>query len=392
MKIAIVASDYAPTVGGVQTAVRNIALHSTRLGHSVTILSALPSRKVAAAEWVDGIPVHRFPWGRRPLVTLPFRGVETLFGMARVLAEFKPDLVYIHFLTINALWVLLLHYVMRFKLVASARGNDIQGIPKRSRLQRWMLVHLFGRADAVLFCSSYVQRDAAEYLRHVSPRAYVGVVGDGFNADEFAGQVPFQHTAPYLLAMGRLVEKKGFDLLVRAFASVAADSPDLQLLIAGDGEERAALENLVDELKMRGRISLLGFTDREQTIRLFLGCEFFVLSSRIEPFGIVVLEAMAAGKPVLATRSGGVVDLVQTGVNGLLVEPDTASLAAGIRDLLAHRDSTRSMGERAVASIQAHTWHAVTRQFLAVFERVVDATAGLADTGHEPRDSRMDVK
>jgi glycogen(starch) synthase len=388
MRIAIVASDYAPTVGGVQTAVRNIAHHAAQMGHTVTILSALPPENVAAAQVVDGIMVHRYSWGRRPLWSLPFRAIKTVTGMAHALRSFKPDLVYIHFLSINALWVLLLHYVLRFRLVASARGNDIQGIPKRSGLQRWMLDRLFHRADAVLFCSSYVQRDAVPYLQHISPHAIVGVVGDGFNADEFKGRNPYGHPVPYILAMGRLVEKKGFDLLVRAFTSITADFPHVQLLIAGDGEERGALELLIDELHMRDRIALFGFADRETTIALFLGCEFFVLSSRIEPFGIVVLEAMAARKAVLATKSGGVVDLVQPGINGMLVEPDVAALANGMREMLSQPDATRAMGERAFATIQSYTWEAVTRQFLDVFERVV----ALNSRGAAQVDSRTKSK
>ncbi len=371
MRIAIVASDYTPTVGGVQTAVRHIARNSARLGHCVTILSAQPRGDVPATELVDGIIVHRFPWGRRPLLTLPLRALWTLVGMARVLDAFKPDLVYIHFLSINALHVLLLHYILRFKLVASARGNDIQGIPKRSRIQRWMLRRLFQRADAVLFCSSYVQHDAAPFLEGVSSRTFVGVVGDGFDAQEFKGLEPYVHSAPYVLAAGRLVHKKGFDLLIEAFARVAPEFPQVQLLIAGDGEERPALEELVHRLKLRDRVKLLGFADRQQTIRLFLGCEFFVLSSRIEPFGIVVLEAMAAGKPVLATRSGGVVDLVQPGVNGLLVQPQVQDLADGMREMLSRPEETRHMGERAADTIQKHTWAAVTEEFLQVFAAVV---------------------
>lgn len=383
MRIAIVASDYAPTVGGVQTAVRNIARHSARLGHTVMVLSALPPGNVPATEEVEGILVQRFPWGRRPLWSLPFRAIRTLWGMSRALRAFKPDLVYIHFLSINALYVLLLRCVLRFNLAASARGNDIQGIPKRSRLQRWMLSRLFHRADAVLFCSSYVQRDAEPYLQLVSPHVYVGVVGDGFNPEEFAAPRAYVLSgvegtpAPYLLAMGRLVHKKGFDLLIRAFAQIADRFPRVQLLIAGDGAERPALERLIDDLKMRERITLLGFADRVTTLALFWGCEFFVLSSRLEPFGIVVLEAMAAHKAVLATKSGGVVDLVRPGVNGMLVEPDVTALANGMREMLAHPDATRAMGERAVVTIQSHTWAAVTDQFLAVFQRVLDGKGSL---------------
>ncbi len=371
MRIAIVASDYLPTIGGVQTAVRNIARNLTRQGHSVVILSSLPLGNVPPREQVDGVWVNRFPWGRRPLWSLPLRAAWTLVGMARALRAFQPDLVYVHFLSINALYVLLLHYVLRFRLVVSARGNDIQGIPQRSRLQRWMLTRLFARADAALFCSLYVQRDAARFLKHVSPRAFVGVVGDGFDPDEFRDPRSYRHSAPYILAMGRLVHKKGFDLLIRAFAQIAVEFPQIHLLIVGDGEERAALERLIDELNLRGRVVLLGWADHATSIALFWGCEFFVLSSRLEPFGIVVAEAMAAHKAVLATKSGGVIDLVQPGVNGLLVDIDVNALACGLREMLAHPDATRALGERAHQTIQAHTWAAVTEQFVQVFRQVL---------------------
>lgn len=370
MRIAIVASDYAPTVGGVQTAVRNIAHHAALMGHCVKILSYQPGPDVPATAMVDGIIVHRFPWGRRPLFTLPLRALRTLIDMALVLRAFQPEVVYVHFLSINALYVLLLHYILHFRLIVSARGNDIQGIPLRSRGQRWMLAHLFARADAILFCSSYVQRDAAPYLRHAAPQAFVGVVGDGFNADEFEGKPPYQFPSPYLLGMGRLVHKKGFDLLIRAFAKISPDFPHLHLMLAGDGEERQALERLVDELHLREQVHLLGFPDRKTSIALFLGCEFFVLSSRIEPFGIVVVEAMAAHKAVLATKSGGVVDLVQPGVNGALVEPTADALADGMREWLLHPKTTRTLGEQAATTITQHTWVAVTEQFLQVFEEV----------------------
>jgi glycosyltransferase involved in cell wall biosynthesis len=290
--------------------------------------------------------------------------------MARALSAFKPDLVYVHFLSINALYVLLLHYILRFRLITSARGNDIQGIPQRSCLQRWMLTRLFARADAALFCSSYVQRDAAPFLTNVSPRAFVGIVGDGFDPDEFRELRPYKYSVQYILAMGRLVHKKGFDLLIRAFAQVSPEFSQFHLLIAGDGEERAVLEALIDELNLRGRVVLLGFADRAKSIALFWGCEFFVLSSRLEPFGIVVAEAMAAHKAVLATKSGGVIDLMQSGVNGLLVDADVDALANGLSELLAYPDATRVMGERAHQMIQAHTWAAVTEQFVEIFERV----------------------
>jgi len=370
LRIAIVASDYFPTVGGVQIAVHNIARQAHRQGHPTIIMSSLPPGNVPATEIEEGIAVYRFPWGRHPLWSLPFRAWETLWGMWRVLRQFKPDVVYVHFLAINALGVLLLHYLWRFTLVVSSRGNDVQGIPLRSRVQRWMLPHLFQRADAIVFCSEYLRRDAEPFLRHLTPDKPICVVGDGFDPDEFREPRPYQHSAPYILAMGRLVHKKGFELLIRAFAQISSEFPRFHLLIAGDGEERSKLEQWIDDLNLREHVILLGFANRAESISLFWGCEFFVLSSRLEPFGIVVAEAMAAHKAVLATRSGGVVDLIQPGVNGLLVDTAVDALAQGLRAMLAHPDATRAMGERAYQTIQRHTWLAVTKEFVEIFERV----------------------
>jgi glycogen(starch) synthase len=240
-----------------------------------------------------------------------------------------------------------------------------------------MLHRLFRRADAILFCSSYLQAAAKPFLTGIPTDTYVGVVGDGFDPDELAAAAgrPFEYPTRYLLGMGRLVKKKGFDLLIKAFARVAAEFPDLHLLIAGDGEEKRPLGECIQALGLEDRVRLLGFADRKTAMALFLGCEFFVLSSRIEPFGIVVLEAMAAGKPVLATRSGGVVDLIQPGVNGWLAEPEVDSLAREMRRMLIRAEETRAMGKRAAETIRAHTWLAVTEQFLDVFDRVLNSKA-----------------
>jgi glycosyltransferase involved in cell wall biosynthesis len=121
-----------------------------------------------------------------------------------------------------------------------------------------------------------------------------------------------------LLAVGRLVPQKGFDLLLKAFAR----TPDHFLLtILGEGEDRELLENMIDSLSLRERVSLLGESSREEVITQMQSCDVFVLSSRHESFGNVVVEAGACGKPVIATRCGGPEDIM-TEKMGLLVDPE----------------------------------------------------------------------
>lgn len=137
-----------------------------------------------------------------------------------------------------------------------------------------------------------------------------------------------------IVALGRLSREKGFDLLIEAFASVACEWPEWSLEIWGEGPERSALEKLVMEAGISGRVRLPGST--QAPLSVLRAASLFVLPSRVEGFPNALLEAMAAGLPVLAAdcRSGPG-EIVRDGVDGLLVAPgDAAALAEGIRRLL----------------------------------------------------------
>ncbi|WP_458095636.1 glycosyltransferase [Roseomonas sp. WA12] len=152
-----------------------------------------------------------------------------------------------------------------------------------------------------------------------------------------------------LLAMGRLHKNKGFDTLIRALALV----PEAHLSIAGDGPERAALEGLAHSLGVQNRLALLGW--REDTGALLAACDLFVLSSRQEPLGNVVLEAFSAGVPVIATATPGPQELIADGETGLIVPVDDPdSLAHAVKDLIADPDRAAALAEGGRAVFELH--------------------------------------
>jgi glycosyltransferase involved in cell wall biosynthesis len=164
------------------------------------------------------------------------------------------------------------------------------------------------------------------------------------------------------------VKQKGFDVLLRAW--VMAGELGLDLLIAGDGMERANLEQLAMELGIGTRVKFIGRSDRKKTAALFKGCEFFVLPSRHEPFGIVNLEAMAAGKAVIATRVGGVPEVVADGESGLLVPPnDVEQLGNAIARLCADSNLRVALGEAAAARAVDFDWAAITARYVDIYEK-----------------------
>ena len=149
--------------------------------------------------------------------------------------------------------------------------------------------------------------------------------------------------------MGRLHRNKGFDTLIQALALV----PDAHLSIAGEGPERAALEGLAHSLGVQDRLALLGW--REDTGALLAACDLFVLSSRQEPLGNVVLEAFSAGVPVIATATPGPQELIADGETGLIVPVDDPdSLAHAISDLIADPDRADALAEAGRAAFEAH--------------------------------------
>jgi glycosyltransferase involved in cell wall biosynthesis len=154
---------------------------------------------------------------------------------------------------------------------------------------------------------------------------------------------------PVLVAVGRLKAPKDFLTLVRAIALLPQDS--CECLIVGEGPDRAELDAEIERLRLRDRVTLAG--ERSDVPELLAGADVFVLSSASEGMPISVLEAMAAGLPVVATSVGGVPELVADGENGFLVDPgDPEGLASALGRLLADRELRRRLGEAGHARVR----------------------------------------
>jgi glycosyltransferase involved in cell wall biosynthesis len=140
---------------------------------------------------------------------------------------------------------------------------------------------------------------------------------------------------PRLVCVARLEPHKGIEFLLRAFAILTELRPDARLTIAGDGADRRKLERLARELGLTGNVAFLGNTSREQVGRILDEADVAVLPSLTEGLPVSLLEALARGIPVVASRVGGIPELVQDRVNGLLVPPaDSAALAGALKLLV----------------------------------------------------------
>jgi len=175
---------------------------------------------------------------------------------------------------------------------------------------------------------------------------------------------------PMVLFVGRMVEQKGPDLLIEAIPSILRYYPDTKFVLAGDGEMRPAVEHRAHELNVSHATRFVGFKKGWDLVDLYRACDVVCVPSRNEPFGIVVLEAWSAGKPVVVSNHGGPNEYVWHEVNGLKVYPNPDSVAWGLGTLFLNFERARWMGRNGrIAVEEAFNWDTVGDQVLSVYHR-----------------------
>lgn len=233
-----------------------------------------------------------------------------------------------------------------------------------ARLRRWS----YPRSTAVV-----VQTSAArDFTRQFVRRKPVHVIPNCVWAEAVPDHLPTLAYRPRrIIAMGRLVPQKGFDLLVKAFAHVAPDHPEWSVMVVGEGPERQRLERLVEQHGLTARVRLCGWRDDPTT--LLSEAQVFVLPSRYEGFPNALLEAMACGLvPVAFDCASGPRDIVRDNVDGLLVPPrDVERLARALASLL----SDAPWRQRLATSAREVTERFSTDIFFEHWEEILSATS-----------------
>jgi glycogen(starch) synthase len=232
-------------------------------------------------------------------------------------------------------------------------------------------------AAAVTACSAFALADAEHRFGLAAGRGTVVPNGvslaealDG--SGELPGPVAALQGRPYVLALGRVVEKKGFDLLLDGYAAMDPGLRSADLVIGGSGPALEALEARAEDSGIAGRVHFTGRLTREQVASTIAGATVFVMPSRLEPFGIVVLEAWRAGVAVVASNRGGAPEFVDDGVNGLLVDPfDAVAMARALERLLSDPDERRALAAAGRRQVEAFGWPVVADQYRAVYDSVL---------------------
>ncbi|MEW5775121.1 MAG: glycosyltransferase [Thermodesulfobacteriota bacterium] len=343
MRILHCGKFFPPDRGGMETFLRDLAMAQAAAGDRVLVLANAGAAPAGREDAQPGLTVVRskvafVAGGYAPVAPgLPLRLIQAALF-------FRPHVLHLHAPNAAALWPLLLH--LRAPLVAHWHA-DVSFPPERRPsaallaawrgLERWML----RRADAVVATSPQYLASSPALARfrdkcRVVPLGLAEPANPGEAGREHPAAV-FLRAAPGLkvLAVGRLSHYKGLEVLCRAAALV----PEFSVCLVGEGEERPALERAVAGLGLAGRVFLAGGLDDAAVSACYAACDVLCLPSlsRSEAFGMVLLEAMARGKPCVASAvdGGGPGYVVRDGETGLLVPPGDPEALARALDRLA---------------------------------------------------------
>ncbi|WP_448811690.1 glycosyltransferase family 4 protein [Agromyces bauzanensis] len=371
-RIALIASSYAPHVGGVEEHVRQVARELIARGDIVEVWTVDRGEHLGVRE-VDGVVVRYLstPLPARSLGAIA-RFTAALPGAWRrwttAFREFRPRVLHVQCFGPNGLYALALHRRSGVPLIVTSHGEtlaDDRGVFRASALLRLGLRRALARASAVTAPSEFVLDDLRRGYGLVGGR----VVRNGVDLEVRAtdGATSTGVRGRYLLGVGRLGRMKGFDLLVRAFATAALE-PDVRLVIGGDGSERVVLEELVEQEGLRGRVDLVGRLSPQAVADLMAGALAVVVPSRMEAFGIVALEAWRSGAALVMTSRGGASEFVRDGADGLLVDPeDTSALADALRRIAENEGLRRELAAAGRRRVSEFTWSGVARQYERIY-------------------------
>ncbi len=374
MKIAMYNVTTHVVKGGIETFCIKAAEELVKKGIDARVICGTNAAGPETFE-KNGVRYHAFTFRRKeefPDFGTRFRKLCKRISFARNCIEFLVkedfDIIHVH----KPFEFPVMYYLRRkgskSKVVFGSHGTDFFMTDR----------FFFGRAvDASVTCSMFNAHEVQQRYGILPEVIYNGADEDKFRPFD-AGQARkacgLAEGPAYIGTVGRLVGWKGLQVLLKAMQMILVECPDTKLLIIGDGEYRAELETLADKLGVRKNVSFVGRIEHDM-LPVWINSMDMLVQPSIgeEGFSVTIIEAMSCGKPVVATPSGGTIEILQDGEVGFIVpKRDEKLLSERIVTLLKNKDLSVTMGAKARQRVIAEfTWEKVVSRLIKVYERVL---------------------
>lgn len=361
MNILMINFEYPPLGGGGGVATHDIARELAKR-HNVHVLTTA-FRDLPYAEVLGNVTIHRVRvFGRTTLPTATFLSLITFapaafFAGIRIMMKMKFDVLYALFVIPSGLPAVFLSKLFRVPFVLTFIGGDIydpsKGIsPHRHILLRAIIRFIASSAKALTAISHDTKTRTIE-LHGVTQEITVVPIGlmpkDVPSASR--AQLGYLEDDIICVSIGRLVPRKGYDILLKAWQNI----PDAKLVIVGNGPLKAELAQHIQEYGLTDRVQLLGQVDEQQKLQILLIADMYVSAAQHEGFGIVFLEAMHAGLPIIAANDGGQTDFLTDGEHAFLLPPhDFRAISRAVIALIQNKELRIQMGRKNKEAVQEY--------------------------------------
>jgi len=357
--------------GGVANVVLQLASALSQGTLPVKVLWIRPPGQATAPDELPGPPAAAS--GVRARITYAMDSAAFLIRLVLWLRRVRPEIINLHFVHVRIAQVLVwLRPAFGYRLVLSAHGSDIF---QASRAEGRWLRRTLSRADAVVAVTQPLAHAIAELL---DARAdHLMTIPNGIDHAFWSAHPSVKKPAsPLVVTVGQLRHVKGHDLLIAAWPAVLASVSNARLQIIGDGPARKELERLAADLEVAPTVEFAGQLRPADVRDALHRATAFCLPSRSEAMPLALLEAMAAGVPSVATRVGGVPQVLQAR-SGLVVEPDNPeALAAAIIRLLQDRSLADRLGRAAQERARRYAFASTAEQYQSLFDKLRSTNTG----------------
>jgi glycogen(starch) synthase len=393
LRVLLLSWEYPPVmVGGLGRHVHALATSLAAAGHQVTVVTR-HSPDAPLEEIQDGVRIVRapedppnFPLATSTLLawTMAFNHSLTRAGLHAAATD-TYDVIHAHDWLVTHTAVTLRDH-LGIPLIATIHATEAgrhqgwlpQDMNKTIHSVEWWLGH---EASRVIACSAYMSWEISRLLE--LPSSHIDVIPNGVDAPNWEADAPaiaaararFAGEGPLLGFAGRLVYEKGVQHLIHALPELRYHHPGLRVVIAGDGPHKPELQSEIHRLKLDRAVSFAGFIGADLPAT-FAATDAVVVPSIYEPFGMVALEAAAAGAPLAVASTGGLAEIIESGITGVTFPAkDPDALAGAVSTLLTDATGARRMADQARTMVQTrYGWAAIAASTAAAYADTIANT------------------
>lgn len=321
-------------------------------------------------------------------IQAPFFFFSELFFATKLIKEKKIDVINSHWLIPQGLVGAICKKILGTHHIATIHSSEVT-FAKKIPAGRKIMEFIVNNSDTIVSVSSHRANELQSFIfpkiRNSHKKKYQ-IIPMGVDLSEFRDKISKKHklllqyginSKFIILFLGRLVEVKGCEYLINGFRAVVDNFDDVQLVIVGSGPLESNLKKLVEELNITEHVRFEGFVEHVKVSDYYSFSDIVVFPSIVDSIGyeegmpIALLEAFAAGKPIVATRTGGFVEAIEDGWNGFLVEPKKPEeIAEKILELLKNQELRTKFSENALETCKKYDWNLIAGKYIEIFREI----------------------